>query len=680
MNKQVLFLLAAAFACGTAAAQKQPMTTDAGLNLVQLGNAVLSPDGKTVIYERSDLNWGKNKRESSYHHIAASGGKSYRYLGEDGGSDLAYSPDGHYIALKRKVDDKQQLFLLPTAGGEATQLTHHDSSVGKYIWGKDSKRLYFVADVPRSKAEQKLYKDGNDAVFIDEGANGQTEGSWQNIWVFDLSTKKAKKLTKGELLISDFDVAPDGTRLVYAGRSENRRNQRNFSELYLLPLSGDTAAVQLTNNKAPESDLSWAPDGKRVAYMAADDKTWELRNDKIWLLDPATKQHQLLSGKFEGNINSYYWTPDAKAILFTGQQRTNTNLYRINVAKGEYKNLSNQAGTWRMLDITPDRSKAIFSFSDYNTPTDLYVSETSKFKPTRLTDLNPHFADSLQLATAEVIRWKSEDGLEVEGLLYLPANYQKGTKSPLLLHIHGGPAGSFTNSFNPAYHVWASLGYVQLTPNVRGSSGYTDALLRGNMSDIGNGDYEDLMSGVDKLIADGLVDKDKMAVRGWSYGGILGGTTITKTNRFKAASLGAMVSDWASEYGVGFNHDVRLWYIKGTPWENPEGYRQRSVLTNAKNIQTPTILFHGTSDVTDTEMQSMMLFTALKDMGKTVRYVQFPREPHGFREPRHQRIRDLEEIKWIQKYTLGQEWQAPARKEDAKKDAESTPAEASSKR
>ncbi|MEL7121262.1 MAG: prolyl oligopeptidase family serine peptidase, partial [Bacteroidota bacterium] len=230
-----------------------------------------------------------------------------------------------------------------------------------------------------------------------------------------------------------------------------------------------------------------------------------------------------------------------------------------------------------------------------------------------------------------------------------------------LLHIHGGPAGVFTEGFRSQYHVWAGLGYVQLCPNVRGSSGYTDALLRGNMNDIGGGDYNDLMTGVDQLIEDGIVDENKMAVRGWSYGGILGGTTITKTNRFKAASLGAMVSDWTSEYGIGFNFDVRLWYIGGTPWENPEGYREKSTLTNAKNIETPTLLLHGMNDFTDTEAQSMMLFATLKDMGKPVRYIRFPREPHGFREPRHQRVRDLEEIKWIQRYTLGIDWEYPKR-------------------
>ncbi|PRY09885.1 dipeptidyl aminopeptidase/acylaminoacyl peptidase [Pontibacter ummariensis] len=670
MNKRLLFVLSAALLGGTTMAQKQPMTTDDGLNMTSLGNAIISPDGKSVIYGKSELNWEKNKRETTYHYVSSIGGESYQYLGEDGGSDLSYSPDGKYIALKRKADDHQQLFLLPTAGGEAIQLTKHENSVGKYVWSKDSKKLYFVSSVPRNKEAQKLYKAGNDALFVDEGPNGQTEGAWEHLWVFDLNSKKAKKLTKNEQLIGDFDVAPDGKRIVYTGRQENRRNQRNLSEIYLLQLSGDTATVQLTNNKAPEGDLSWAPDGKSFAYTAADDKEWELRNDKIWVMDPNTKQSRMVSGKFEGNISNYYWAPDARSILFTGLQRTNTNLYRLHVAKGDVKNLSNRTGTWRILGITPDRNKAVLSFSDYKTPTDLYVSGLDKFNPTKLTNLNPRISDSLQLATAEVVQWKSKDGLEVEGLLYLPTDYQKGKQHPFLLHIHGGPAGVFTNSFNPAYHVWANLGYVQLAPNVRGSSGYTDALLRGNMGDIGGGDYEDLMSGVDKLVAEGMVDKEKMAVRGWSYGGILGGTTITKTTRFKAASLGAMVSDWASEYGIGFNHDVRLWYIQGTPWENPEGYRQKSVLTHAKNIQTPTLILHGLSDVTDTEAQSMMLFTALKDMGKTVRYIQFPREPHGFREPRHQRIRDIEEIKWIQKHTLGIDWQAPERKEDAKKKPE----------
>jgi dipeptidyl aminopeptidase/acylaminoacyl peptidase len=240
-----------------------------------------------------------------------------------------------------------------------------------------------------------------------------------------------------------------------------------------------------------------------------------------------------------------------------------------------------------------------------------------------------------------------------------------GAELPFLLHVHGGPAGVFTNTFSARNHVWAGLGYAQLSPNVRGSSGYTDELLQGNMYDIGGGDYWDLMTGVDTVVARGLADSDQLGIRGWSYGGILGGWTITQTDRFEGASLGAMVSDWTSEYGPGFNHDVRLWYIGGTPWENPEDWRARSALTHVAGVTTPTLLLHGINDRTDTEAQSMMFFQALRDQGKTTRYIRFPREPHGFREPRHQRTRDVEEIRWIQKHVRGIEWEPWERPEKA---------------
>ena len=293
---------------------------------------------------------------------------------------------------------------------------------------------------------------------------------------------------------------------------------------------------------------------------------------------------------------------------------------------------------------------------DLNTPPDLYVSPTAALDETRLTDLNPDVTTELVLADGHTVRWRSEDGTEIEGILMLPPDHD-GEPLPLLVHIHGGPAGVFSNTFSSRNQVWAGLGYAQLMPNVRGSSGYTDELLRGNMRDIGGGDYEDVMTGVDYLVAEGIADPDRLAVRGWSYGGILGGWTITQTDRFKAASLGAMVSDWTSEYGPGFNYDVRRWYIGGTPWEDADRFREFSALTHVANVTTPTLLLHGMNDVTDTEPQSMMFFQALLDQGKDARYIRFPREPHGFREPRHQRIRDVEEIRWVQKYTLGIEWE-----------------------
>jgi len=293
------------------------------------------------------------------------------------------------------------------------------------------------------------------------------------------------------------------------------------------------------------------------------------------------------------------------------------------------------------------------------TPPDLFSADLNDLSnPNRLTNLNPVITDSLILAEYDVVTWESYDGLKIEGLKYYSSEVAQDGSAPLLLHIHGGPAGVFRNSFSPNYHVWAGLGYVQLAPNVRGSTAYGDDFLRGNMYDIGDGDYDDLMSGVDMLIEENWIDEDKMAVRGWSYGGILGGTTITKTDRFKAASLGAMVSDWTSEYALGFNHDVRLWYIGGEPWTNPEGYRERSPAMHADKVTTPTLFLHGARDRVDTPEQSMIFFTFLKDIGNVdTRYVNFKREGHGISEPRNQRTRDIEEIRWIEKYVKGSEWQ-----------------------
>ena len=641
--------------------QKRPMTTDDGLELVNPGNAGIHPGGGFVWYEISELDWDANKRKSSFWYLSADAAETYPYLGEAGGTDIRFSPKGTYLSFKRKSDTKQQLFLLPTQGGEAFRVSEHSNNVGSYVWTADESAIYFLSDHEVDKEAAAEKKAGSDSYYVDEGPNGQTEDVWNDVWKLDVQGQTITRVTTGEHLLRNLTVSADGEMLAFTRRTENRRNQGNLSEIWMYDLSKGTME-QLTSNEAPEGDLAWSPDGKWLAFSAPDDKTYELKNDKIWLIQPATKAITLVSGAFEGNISNFFWSPDSKSVVFAGLQGTNANLYRLQIENKKLQQLTNKTGQLRLYGLDAAHTRALVSLSDLQSPTDLFWVDMKTLAFEQLTQLNPQVPTNFALGKSEVVRWKSKDGLEIEGILMYPANYEPGKKYPLLLHIHGGPAGVFTNAFRAAYQVWAGLGYVQLMPNVRGSSGYTDALLRGNMQDIGGMDYEDLMTGVDALIEKQLVDPDKMAVRGWSYGGILGGMTITKTDRFKSASLGAMVSDWTSEYGIGFNHDVRLWYIGGTPWENPEAYRAKSPLTHVDKVNTPVLLMHGLDDTTDTEAQSMMFFNALKDMGKAVRYIRFPREPHGFREPRHQRTRDVEEIRWVQKYTLGIDWspQSPA--------------------
>tara|TARA_B100000809_G_scaffold71086_1_gene68665 strand:+ start:2560 stop:4587 length:2028 start_codon:yes stop_codon:yes gene_type:complete len=666
MRKLALLPVMLLLAVPAAAQERRAMTTDDGLDMIRVGGATISPDGSWVLFSKSELDWGENERKTTWWRVPTGGGEPYRFIGEEGGSGFQFSPDGSMLSFTRSVDEKSQLFLMRTDGGEAQKLSKHKTSVGSYRWSQDGSKIFFVAAEPRSEEEEKARKDGDDAIFVDEGPSGQRAGTWNNFWVIDVASKEEKRITEVDHRIGSFAVSPGADRIAFTSRSENRRNQQNHSEIRLLDVeSGEIR--QLTENRAPESRLVWAPDGQSLAYTARTDGEWELMLDKIWIMDPESGDKRMVSGAFDGNISTFVWTPDASAILFSGLQGTNNNLFRLDVGSGDVVKVTSALGSLSPSSFSRDRTRMAYVFQDFDTPSDVWIGPTDGSSGVRLTDANPWIEEKIVLGKGELIQWTSKDGTAIEGILMLPSG-DPGEALPLLLHIHGGPAGVFRNAFSTQNHVWAGLGYAQLFPNVRGSSGYDDELLSGNARDIGGGDYEDLMTGVDEVVARGIADPDQLGLRGWSYGGILGGWTVTQTDRFKGASIGAMVSDWTSEYGPGFNHDVRLWYIGGTPWENPGEWRERSALTHVANVTTPTLILHGMNDRTDTEPQSMMFFQALKDQGKIARYIRFPREPHGFREPRHQRTRDVEEIRWIQKYVRGIEWTPWERPKDEKDD------------
>jgi dipeptidyl aminopeptidase/acylaminoacyl peptidase len=648
------------------AADRRPMTVDDAMAMVRIDDPVISPDGSWVLYRKRMLDWEDNEYDSEFWRVSADGSDAYRFIGEEGGSEFQFSPRGTYLSFLRAVggedegEKKSQLFLMRLSGGEAIQLTEHATEIESYQWADDESAIFFQAEDAKPDEVKEEEENGADAIFVDEGPNGQTAKQWQNLWVFDLESEESRQITSDEFLIESWHVDARAERIALVARYRNRRNDAYRNEIYLADVATGKL-TRLTDNEAPESDVAWSPDGASILYAAADDEAWKNRNRKLWLIDAGSGEHRLLSAAFEGSPEDPQWSRDGRHVYFSGQHRTRKNLYALEVATGELRQLTDADGTLSVTSFSRDGDHYAYIYDDYRTPRDVWVGSLDHSPAVQVTDANPQI-DEFALATMEVVHWESHDGLAIEGLLHAPADRVEGEKLPLLLNIHGGPAGVFKNSWDADYHVYAGLGYASLSPNVRGSRSYSDALREGNTVEegdgIGIGDYQDLMTGVDRMVADGVADPERLALRGWSYGGILGGWTITQTGRFKAASIGAGVYDWTSEYGPGFNNDVRLWHIGGTPWSNAEGYRQQSALTHVENVTTPTLLLHGMEDPVDTEPQSMMFYAALRDIGKAdVRYIRFPRELHGFREPRHQRVRDIEEIRWMQKYVLGEEWQ-----------------------
>jgi len=646
------------------------LTIDEVIDMVRVSSPQISPDGSRVLFTRNELDWDENERNSRIWVVGADGQGARPFTGSTDDRSAEWSPDGRWVSFTRPAGEgdrrARQLFVLPVDGGEAVQLTKHVTAVGNYRWAEDSRSIFFVANDSLPDDEEKERKNGDDAVFIDEGPSGQTQGSWNGVWMVTVETAEAPhdatRLTPQPRRVGNFAPSPNGNFLAYTYRTENRRNASHLSEIWLLAITTGEEE-RITENDAPESNLAWSPDGRSLTFAAPDLETWELDQGNLYLHDIPRGETRQLMADTDVDIRGYRWNPGGRSIDLVALDRTDANLYRLDVRSDELERITDLTGVASSASYDAQHAVAAFQFASPTEPGDIWLADLRDGTRTRLTEANPWISDKT-LVEPEVIRWNSHDGLEIEGVLYVPAD--RSGPGATVLEIHGGPAGVFTRGFDSDAQLLLAQGYALLQPNVRGSSGYGDALLRGNMNDIGGGDYQDLMTGVDAIIERGVAHPDSLAVKGWSYGGILGGWTITRTERFKAASLGAMVADWPSEFGAGFNHDVVRWYLGGDPWSNGDYWRERSAYTHLDRVTTPTILFHGANDRTDTMEQTMNFFAGLRHLGVEARFILFPREGHGIAEPRHRRTLMIEELRWLHQYVKGMtDWEAPERPDPA---------------
>jgi len=649
----------------------RPLGIDDELDRIEPSETAMSPDGTSVVFVQSELNWKKNERNTHLVRISTVDKDSVAFTRGPFDRAPAWSPDGRFVAFLRKTGEekerKNQIWAIRADGGEPFPLTEFSEGILRFVWSPDSESVVFTAQDPVDDDTKKRMKNGDDAIYVFEGPNGQGRDRWSNVWIVPIANGEPRRVTREEMLVSDLDVSPDGKYAAFVFRRENTRNRENLAEVGMVRLDGaGTGVVRLTDNHAPESKVRFSPDGRSLGYLAPGVSGWELRQGRLYVMDLETREARFVSAGFEGDIRDFRFVDTGRIHLVAGV-RTNGGVFTLNVDDTSPARIAPALaapGVARDVSFSTHGRRAAFVWSDGDTPPEVGVvtlgTGTAATAPELLTNLNPQLRERA-LSSVERVQWRSRDGLEVEGLLYLPPGKVEGDAVPLILEIHGGPAGVFTNSWRGDRHVYGGLGYAILAPNVRGSSAYGDGWLRGNMKDIGGGDFDDLMTGVDHVIERGIADAEHLGVRGWSYGGILGGWVITHTDIFRAASLGAMVSDWRSEYGQGFNYDVNLWYIGGDPWSNPDAYLERSALTHVQNVTTPTLLLHGEADTVDTIEQTMNFFNALWEKGTPTRFIRFPREGHGFREPRHQRVRLAEELAWMERYVRDIDWTPPER-------------------
>lgn len=644
--------------CASTSAQtvKRPMSVDDQFRLVEPGAPLLSPDGQWVLYTISRSSLDENKRHTSVWIASTQNKRPAREFLREGDSSPMWAPTSRSVYFLRSVvDGERRSRELFEQGVEESVAVQHSrigpGPSGSWQLSRDGKSFLVV----RQEAKPAGPGADSDVVFVDEGSNGQTRDYWLNLWQYDLGTETLKRVTNREWWINSADLSPDGRSAVVSGRPDNGRNTGWKTELFIVDLATG-ATRQLTRNEVPESTPLWSPDGKSIVFSAVRLDRWELGNGDLWLLDVESGRTRNITPNHKGRFAQPVFSPDGKSLFVQSGYGTTRFPVQIDIGSGQITQLVQTNGVVRMGSWSEDRRSFAYVYTDFTTPPDVYVGRTGvpEDRQQRLTDLNPWVREEISLGSVQLVNWRSFDGKQIEGLLQLPPAKTAIQKPlPLIVHVACGPGCNWLNVFNPKFHVYAGLGYAQLSPNVRGTTNYDDAFMRANMFDIGGGDRLDIMAGVDALIARGIADPDRLGIDGWSYGGILGGYTITQTNRFKAASLGAMVSDWVTDYGSSAYYNTERWFLGGNPWTKPEHWRGRSALTHANRVRTPTLLHHGDDDDTDFPFQSMNFFTALRRFGTTARYIRYPGEGHDLQQPRHLRIRDAQDIAWMQRFVQG---------------------------
>lgn len=612
------------------------------LKIKNISSAQVSPDGTKVVYTIREAMMTDDRSEYVNHiWISAIDGSNAKQLttGDKNNSNPKWSPDNKSIAFTSSRDGKNNVYILPIAGGEAEKITEAKGGVSEFEWSNDGTKIaVIVADAVTDK-EEKNKKAKNDWYMWEaELKQNRLQVYWIN--QKDASQKYMQKLlTNDNISVYAFDWNKDGTSIVYSYGKSTKANDNSYSDIALINI--ETGVIKnIANTAAGESSPQFSPDGSLISYYSTENPNdWPgAKHVKVYALADGKTLRLKATPNEDGSILG--WTADGKNIVWSESNKTLTSIYTLSVDGKNMTELSkgekNYIGAAKI-----NASHTFISFTLQNTSQfpELYVSKLSEYAPLKITSINAGIS-SMPLGRTEVIKWKGADGLEIEGLLTYPLNYTAGKKVPLILNIHGGPAGNFgqtciaTNQGTYPLAAFSEDGYAILRPNPRGSSGYGSEFRMANRQDWGGKDYIDLMNGVDQVIKMGVTEESMLGVMGWSYGGYMSSWIVGHTNRFKAASIGAPVVDLVFQNLTDDIEGFLPSYFKSDPWNNWSMYSEHSPLRFVQNVQTPVMLQHGEADQRVPLGNSVMFYNALKRRNIPVKLLVLPRQPHGPSEPR----------------------------------------------
>lgn len=611
----------------------------------------LSPDGAWIAFV-----YGKNNKPDkdkptpkTLRLLEITSGKITAIGGGEGSTNdqPRWSPDGKQIAFvsNRAKAEETQLFVVDAAGGEAKSLTDLRGSVDAPAWLPDGKRISFLYYGTLDKEK----REDADPVVID------AEPPHQRVWVIDAATGELNAITPAGENVHEYAWSPDGERLVIlSGAHPNPMEGWYSAQLFTVDAAtGQKQALCTMPNQIGR--MSWSPDGAQIAFVSGIMSDEGNVSGDLYVVPAAGGEAKCLTPDLDYSITWIEWRNEGilcggrkieEAVLAWHDPQTGAQTL---IAQGAYN--INGFGAQRVATNGSQRFAAIRS--SFTEPTNVYLGSLERDEWQQVSDL-PINQDILPPLHVENMEWTSPDGNPVSGFLVFPPNYDPSKRYPLFAHVHGGPSWSYVPSYFSAWErLMIAKGCIVYMPNPRGSWGRGHAYQSANVGDLGGGDWRDINSGVDCLIERGLVDPNRMAIGGWSYGGYLVTWAVTQTDRFKCAVAGASITSYESNYGVVLNREWQSTMFASNVYDDYELHRSRSPIAFANRVKTPTLLVHGQDDVVAPPQQAVEFYTALKHFNVPSQCVLYPREPHGFRERAHQ-IDLYQRIEgWVDQYLFG---------------------------
>jgi dipeptidyl aminopeptidase/acylaminoacyl peptidase len=656
---RIVLVLLTTVATVSAADQPRPMTVVDLLSVPTQSDVQLAPGGSAALFVRTQADWDQDKTISHIWKVDADGtGPVQMTNGKAGETSPRWSPDGKRLCFVATRDGEiAQLFVQPVGGGEGIQVSKHETSVSHPEWLPDGTRIAFVADDADGKEAKDAKKRSGEVISYDR------DFKQKHLWVLDLATKEEKRLTEGPFSVLEYTVSKDGSTLVYRAAPTPLVDDGDKAEIYARPLSGGEPR-RLTENRIGEHGVALSPDGRSVLFLAPTNARFEpYYQNHLFAVPTAGGAPRMLLADVSDEIDSAEWSHDGNTILVRANAGARVVLWAFDVATGRRSRLTEGDSSVVSVSVDPRSGGWGAVIGTASSPGDVWIGLNIGASPVRVTHFAEELAAAFRMPRVEVFTWTGRDGQKVEGLLTYPLDYTPGTRAPLVVQTHGGPASSSTFGFAgwATYSpVLAAKGYMVLDPNYRGSTGYGDAFLRDMVGHYFNEADKDVLAGVDALVAKGLADPDKLVAMGWSAGGHMTNWLVATTGRFKAAASGAGAADWISMYAQSDVRTYRTPWFGGTPWQKgaPTAlYLEQSPITHLSGAKTPTLLLVGGNDVRVPTAQSIEMLRALRASGVEAELLVFPGEPHGLRTLKHRLHKVNAELAWFERHLYGRTYE-----------------------